>query len=275
MQAFFFGAPPRRLFGIFHAAQAPRAARAAVLLCNPFGQEAVRAHRMLRVLAQRLARAGLDVLRFDPYGSGDSAGEDTELDLEGWSADVLTAAGELQRRSGAGSQWWIGARLGATVACRAATRASHPVQGLVLCEPVLDGPAYLRSLAVATVAALEATCSIKDPRWREQLANQPELLEREAIGFSMGETLHRQLGALRADGIEAPLRTRVWLVGSGAQPELAALAAAWSARGIRASHEVLPFDFDWTAEEALNTALVPHEMVQYLANLAEGGGGGT
>src|SRR4051812_43750768 len=65
MTPFYFGAPERRLLGLFHpSATAVRGARA-VLLCNPFGQEAVRSHRVYRVLAERLARGGIAVLRFD------------------------------------------------------------------------------------------------------------------------------------------------------------------------------------------------------------------
>ena len=46
----------------------------------------VRAHRLLRVLAERLARNGIAVMRFGPYGAGDSLGNDEQLDLAGWQA---------------------------------------------------------------------------------------------------------------------------------------------------------------------------------------------
>src|ERR1700755_3241688 len=44
----------------------------ALLICNPFGYEALCAHRALRVLAERAALAGAHVLRFDYRGTGDS-----------------------------------------------------------------------------------------------------------------------------------------------------------------------------------------------------------
>ena len=69
-----FGPADRRLFGLLQPAQG-NATRTGVVLCNPMGQEAVRVHRMYRVLADRLNRAGLHVLRFDWFGSGDSAGD--------------------------------------------------------------------------------------------------------------------------------------------------------------------------------------------------------
>ena len=57
MSAFYFGPPERRLFGLFEAAQA-RSGTAA-LLCYPYGAEAIRTHRVYRVLSERLTRAVL------------------------------------------------------------------------------------------------------------------------------------------------------------------------------------------------------------------------
>ena len=267
MEAFHFGAPGRRLFGCFHAATAGPA-RQAVLICGPYGQELVRAHRMLRVLAERLARQACDVLRFDPYGSGDSAGHDEELDWPGWVADVQAAAAELRARSRATQQVWIGARLGASVACEAASRVNPPPAALVLCEPVLDGPEYLHSLALATVEALEASCSIRDPAWRRSLQSDPQRWEREAVGFAMGEPLHARLRGFSAASLPMSARRPVWMLSSGTAPRYGEQAARWREQGIPAHHEALPFAFDWTAEEALNTALVPHEMLQRLVDLA-------
>ena len=52
------------LFGFFHPAVGVSRATG-VVLCPPVGADLVRAHRALRHLAERLARAGFDVLRFD------------------------------------------------------------------------------------------------------------------------------------------------------------------------------------------------------------------
>jgi hypothetical protein len=65
----------------------------------PFGQEGIRAHRLYRVMSDRLAAAGYHVLRFDYYGSGDSAGSDEEWDVQGSIADAQAALAELLRRS--------------------------------------------------------------------------------------------------------------------------------------------------------------------------------
>ena len=95
-----FGPSARRLFGIYHPPAEGSAGRPAVVLCNPFGQEAIRAQRMMRVLGERLARNGHAVLRFDYFGTGDSLGDDIEGDLEGWALDVMEAHRRVAARLG-------------------------------------------------------------------------------------------------------------------------------------------------------------------------------
>src|SRR6185369_16185836 len=95
-----FGASARRLFGLYQPPSAGTGNAQCVVLCNPFGQEAIRSHRLLRVLGDRLARAGFAVLRFDYSGTGDSDGDDSEADLGRWVEDVLSADAEARRASG-------------------------------------------------------------------------------------------------------------------------------------------------------------------------------
>lgn len=268
MLAFHFGPSDRRLFGLFHPALTNTPVRRAVLLCNPFGQEAVRVHRMYRVLAERLARSGTSVLRFDGYGTGDSAGDDTEGDLQGWVSDLIAAGRELEQRATPGRVVWLGARLGATLVALAAVRAPRPPDELVLWEPVVDGAAYLNMLAHGTVAAFESSFSIADPAWRRALASEPATLEHEAIGFEMGPLLHAQLTALTPASFAPPRVRRVTVVSDAASPASDAVLQRWRGAGLTVDETLQPHEFDWLAEEALNSALVPNEIVARLAQLA-------
>ena len=77
----YFGVA-RQLLGALHVPQRLRRRATAVLLCNPFGEEASRAHRTFRVLATQLERAGYASLRFDYSSTGDSQGDSDWLSKE-------------------------------------------------------------------------------------------------------------------------------------------------------------------------------------------------
>jgi dienelactone hydrolase len=264
MSPLYFGSPERRLFGAFHEGSPGRAQSLGVLLCNPFGQEAIRTHRLFRVLAERLAQAGIHVLRFDFFGTGDSAGEDEQGELDGWRDDVLAAHAELQRRSGARSFTWIGARLGATSAIRAAQLAPPAPQRLVVWDPILDGRAYHQWLRVKHVETLELAFSVPDPDWRRRLGHDPGAFADEAIGVAVAPLLRRQLEALRAEHLDLPAALPAVVL---ADPDDHAVHT-WVEQqrpGAAVESVALKRTFEWTSNDAAGyEALVPAEAVQQL-----------
>jgi alpha/beta superfamily hydrolase len=143
MNPFRFHGESGALFGVLHAADPAARAGRAVLLCNPFGQEAVRSQRVFRVLADRFARTGCATLRFDYFGTGDSDGDDGDASLDTWCTDVLRADAALRERTGATRTCWLGLRLGATLAALASARALAPPERLILWDPIVDGRAWL------------------------------------------------------------------------------------------------------------------------------------
>ena len=145
MISFYFGSTERRLFGVYHPAQGGGGNRA-VLLCYPWGFEYANAHRSMVRLANLLSQAGYHALRFDYYGTGDSAGEDRDADLEGAREDIATAISELRQLSGIDTVSIIGLRLGATLAVLATREMPSIVDRLVLWDPVIDGVRYLEEL---------------------------------------------------------------------------------------------------------------------------------
>src|SRR5258708_38464394 len=137
MKPFYFGDSSRPLFGIHHPAQGPRR-RVGVVICHPFGQEYLRAHRSLRELGTRLAAVGFHTLRFDYHGCGDSAGEGSEVRLEEWVADTVAAVGEIREVAGSPRGALVGLRVGGTLGGLAAS----PLGGredLVRWGPVIRG----------------------------------------------------------------------------------------------------------------------------------------
>lgn len=243
-----FGPASRKLYGVFHPAATRRTPPRAVLLCNPFGQEAVRTHRLYRLLAERLAREGVNVLRFDYHATGESDGDDEAGDLEGWRADVATADAELRRRSGAARCTWFGARLGGTLAAAAAVAADPRPARLVLWEPVTDGAAYLADMARSQARALH------DP-YGQGHARGPQEIAGEALGFGIGGPLRAQLAALRPEAFSTGDCPAVCIT----RPQ-AGSASRGSAQAV-AREVVLPHNLVWDAEEAMNSALAPAEVV--------------
>ncbi|MDO4905317.1 MAG: hypothetical protein Q4A16_07195 [Lautropia sp.] len=120
--------PGRRLAAMYHPPSS-RVNGRAVLIINPLGQEAVRAHRLLRVLSDRLARQGVHVLRFDFHGCGDSSGDDLDGEMEGWQGDLLAAHAWLLKQTGVQSVGWMGIRLGFAVGWLAAWALNTKKQG--------------------------------------------------------------------------------------------------------------------------------------------------
>lgn len=265
MQALFFGSTQRRLFGIYHPAQTSLTESVALLLCNPFGQEAVRTHRIYRVLAERVARRGVSVLRFDYFGSGDSSGSETEAELKGWEQDVLAANEELIARSAPAHLIWLGARLGGSIAANASTIARRSPNELILWEPVLDGRHYMKTLARGLVEALQSSLSLPPTYWQEMLVVNELEVARQGMGFAIGPELYMELLALKHSTIRVPSTDRCIWIDDGNDRLADKTIAAWEQSGLSVSTQRLEHEFNWLAEEALNTALVPTEIVQHLA----------
>ena len=135
-----------QLFGIYHAPRGnPPPPVRAVVICPPIGQDYIRTHWCLKLLAQQLARKGIHVLRFDYFGTGDSKGNPRNVkSLQRWEDDVETAMDWLIENTGSQSCLLAGLRTGANLAARVAVRRSC-VNALVLWEPVHSGNDWINS----------------------------------------------------------------------------------------------------------------------------------
>ncbi|WP_156030329.1 serine aminopeptidase domain-containing protein [Thiomonas sp. FB-Cd] len=258
----------RELFGL-HLHPRVRARSHAVLLCNPFGQEAIRAHRLYRALGDRLATAGYDVLRFDYFGSGDSAGEDTDFDLMGAISDTAAAADVLIQRSRTSVLSLIGLRLGANVALAASERCAQRPALVAMIEPVISGPRYLTELRDANQRALARTFGA---RWRIdsrlRAFNLPDT-DAEALGFALTPICRSQIAALDLSRISPGCCNRVLVLAR----ELEAIDALLPSRDL-AQLPVLDvlasqIDIDWATNSAFNTAIVPTQWITCLQTALE------
>ncbi len=218
----FFGDARRQLYGVYHA-PSPHgaAARRGVVLCYPGPQEYRQAHWAYRRLAAALADRGVPVLRFDYYGTGDSAGDSHEGSLAQWADDVRTAVQELHDVAGVRRAALVGMRLGAAVAARACA-AGLPAAELVLWDPVVRGADYL------AVLDAEQASGLRDRPYPEDAHRAPD----ELLGLAMPPAMRDALDTLdlAAEGCGRPRRALVVAADAGA--EYAALGDALRAQGV-------------------------------------------
>ena len=252
-------APGRRLLVSTQATPRLRPRGAAVLLCNPFGEEAVRAHRAYRVLARRLDEAGYPTMRFDYAGTGDSSGEAGEHGIADWLADIAAAADALRAESGQSRIVVVGLRLGATLAALAAQRGLLRPAHLLLWDPVVDGAAYLRDLERAHREYLHSELGAAAP------ADDGGPLA-EALGTPLTPALRAELAAIDlAAAPPAAPATTVLRTQRDADGER--LHAAWAADG-RTHWIDLDASAYWNSDAALNAAVVPmRELLALIARI--------
>ena len=231
------------MLGFYHPPAVANAHAPAVLLCNPFGPEAIRSYRMLRLLADRLAANGCAVLRFDYFGTGDSPGEDDSASLAAWAGDIGVAHRELVARSAKSSVAWVGLRLGASLCAMAAQAARSHLQLVVLWDPVIDGEAYLEVFRSAQSAG-RAT-----PLFETMGFEFPERFRHELATFNL-----TTVGAMSAP------RLAVYVGAEGAIERR--LHASLERPGVALEWTMSAAVAEWNSEKALNGAVIPMQLLQ-------------
>jgi O-antigen/teichoic acid export membrane protein/dienelactone hydrolase len=119
----------------------------AVLLLSPWGYDEMCLRKSFRILAERLAAAGIPSLRFDYPGTGDALdGTDLSAGLAVWEASARDAAARLKALSHADRIILIGQGIGATIAHRIAGEIGG-VAAIAMLAPVTNGRSYLREVS--------------------------------------------------------------------------------------------------------------------------------
>jgi pimeloyl-ACP methyl ester carboxylesterase len=257
IKIYYFGPADRPLLGALHQAARLRRSSVAVLLCNPMGEEATRAHRLYRVMASQIEHAGYAAMRFDYSGTGDSAGADAEATLDAWLSDIEFAVEELRAASGATQVFVVGLRVGGLLAALVERRGRVRFQHYVLWDPVVDGLGYLRELASAHRAFM--TDEIGAARWKDRLRIDARGVADQALGMRLTAGLVDELCA--ADLTTALPRagnvTVICTRDSAAMSRLRqSMSATPSARWLD-----MRSSSDWNSDAALNNATVPMDIV--------------
>lgn len=262
MNAFHFGPPDSPLFGIHHAPPMARDRRRGAVLCQPVGQEYIRSHRTFLQLARQLAGVGWHVLRFDYSGTGDSAGESGEGNLERWESDIAAAVTELNDLADIEETVLVGLRLGADLAAHAAAGIAS-ARRLVLWEPLLDGAAWL------------AEMTRSQRKWER---DHPEFAHGETtadahhhlLGFPFPEALRNELRTLTPARLNTNPAATVHLIANRASHTLDDFAARLTELGCATHIDVIEEGRVWAKESDLGSLLVPTATVSRIATLLDG-----
>ena len=255
MHPFFFGTSGRRLFGAYHAPQGGRGRLPAVVLCQPFGHEYLRAHRAFRNLAIAIAERGHHVIRFDYFGTGDSAGSSDEHTVEQSLADIAAAIEEVKDISEAAEVSLVGLRLGATLAMLAAS-GRRDVDRVILWDPVVDGGTHLASL------------TLLQREWLEDRMGQqaPDVGDSELLGFPLTPEMRSHLVATRITPPPALRARHVGLYVSSDEPEYRSLRESLEAARVTVRYHVQPGAGEWDRGDMVHQILLPHTMVRAIAS---------
>jgi hypothetical protein len=259
LNPFFFGTSEKQLFGIHHPPETDEVRDGAVLLCPALGHEYIASHSSLQQLGNHLARAGIHALRFDYYGSGDSAGDMEGASVEQWIADIATAVQELKDTSGSKRVCVAGLRLGAALAAIASARAhaagDDGIFATVLWEPVVHGPLYLEELAQIQNLWMEAMY-LRPPRHLQDSEGP------ETLGFRVPQSIQNEIRSL--DLMELPARPaeRILIVQNTDGGHLEDLKSRLSVFGNGVAHEMIPAPKAWMGHHWGTIALPAVEVLR-------------
>ncbi|HEY0057995.1 MAG TPA: alpha/beta hydrolase [Flavisolibacter sp.] len=145
MEMFHIGEGQRKLASIFYQGEERKERSTGVIISNPLGHEYTRLHRTLSVLARELSQQGFHTFRYDYFGTGDSYGDETEMNVESSGADLRQVANELKEGFGIESLCLIGVRYGTVLSMMAAEEIKP--DALVLWNPIFSGKEHIEEIA--------------------------------------------------------------------------------------------------------------------------------
>ena len=252
MNVDYFEGNGRSLLGSSHPAPRLRAGGTSVVLCNPFGEEAARAHRAYRVLAGKLQEEGYATLRFDYSGTGDSSGEASDCTVQQWVDDIEAAIGQSRSQSGSAQVVLVGLRFGATLAALCAQQERLSISHLVLWDPVVRGDLYLQELAGMHAAYLNEELG---RRANTVPKGNGKDLPAEALGTPISATLAAQMAAIDI-ALAVPRTRHATVISTRDSQDMQRLRTLWRPCPALRWIDVVE-GTTWNSDAALNSALVP------------------
>jgi pimeloyl-ACP methyl ester carboxylesterase len=251
MNPFYFGSSREPLYGIYNPPRARSGDPVGAVLCYPMGSEYMRSHRAFRQLTNLLTRAGVHVLRFDYFGTGDSAGDEEQSSVQRWLIDVEHAIDELKDTAGLKNVRLVGLRFGGTLACLVASRRQD-VERAVLWDPVVRGENYLQELL--TYAEIPALAHGRPATWPSGTVG--------VGGFPLTDALRAEIAAIDLAKLTERPAGRVDLIASAERAEDISCHETWRNAGLNVRYRCIPSEGNWAEGDEFGSALIPQEIIQ-------------
>jgi alpha-beta hydrolase superfamily lysophospholipase len=231
-----------------------------VVICKPFGFEAVSSHQSVRAFAEASAALGFPTLRFDYAGTGDSVDLAPDASqLATWTRDIGAAVRELQRRTGVTRVGLLGFRLGALLATLAASELEM-VTALMLVAPILNGKRYLGELRTTEAAAAQRLGPETPGAAREAGANAAAPAPFEVSGFPLAAATIAALKEVELTSLSAPPVSDLLIIDRSDLPKARAWCEQMSVLGVRTHYQALPGFVEMTMRGPERT-VIPEAMI--------------
>ncbi len=188
----------KKLYSIYHKPEISDNNSIGVVLCYPMGQEYIRCHKLFVILAQKLALKGFHTLRFDYFGTGDSAGDFRNIKISELTGDIGLAINELQAGCDVSKIVLIGVRFGATLSMFYAEK--EKIDGLVLWSPVCNGNKYLNEMKSSQKKWLEGS-------FAKQKKHEKGTIE--SLGYLYSKELCKEIGEISIKKINSTAKILV------------------------------------------------------------------
>jgi len=255
MEAFYFGPSTSPLLGVYYPARIDVDRLEGVVLCYPYGQEYMRAHRSFRQLSDAFSKKGIHVLRFDYRGTGDSAGNLEDVTPDQWMEDISMAIQELKDVAGISKVGILGLRMGGLLAAKVAAGRSD-LSRLILWDTVVEGKAYADELLaeISKGQATQGTSNFVD-----------DCGTMHFNGFAISRPFQEQLFKLNIIDDALPTVGRIFNVSSHESSSFAGLDKAWS-KIPNYEYKLAPAPHDWNYVDHIGGIMLPQPVIKAITD---------
>lgn len=199
-------------------------------------------------------------MRFDYYGTGDSAGISSDAVLDQWRSDVNTGLTELKDISGVSKVSLVGLRFGAALAATAPVK-SHRVRKLILWDPVVSGSLYLKSLRDLHKSLLERLKWLHKNREQHQLYRMEEL-----IGFRYSDRMIEDINSINLLEKTEFSAEEIFLFVSEQREEYEKLREHLQSLDLLSGYQVASSAGEWNKLHEIENALIASEMITVISD---------